>query len=638
MNHLAIAIVLSIGLSCHAQVQCNMFKVHAALNGHTLTVSLETDLPDEAELMMSVDRSRWDVGESEEYSLPYFSERTTVRDWRRPRELDVRDEIWHRALSKNQTMLASAGMPYTVREIDDHIEIDFVLPINQTDPRFGKGNKDLTGTQVESTGIRVIQSETRIYLPLGITAANVNTPTPVNPDNLEVGSRYRIDRLTRPGEPTKPFRLPCTTWLNSTDSRGDPSEVAHLNPGVVITVLERNDREQDPFGLYYRVRLENTSRSRGTNFVGWIYSPALYQKEIWQLDDEPSPSTGAATAPPAFTSEPQSTPKPPISSAGESEDSPPPLPTLIPVESDAELETGKHYQSQKEIPVYDKVFSSTASRSVPSNYRFKTIIGTSREGVRWLQIQFPSETNSTINSGWINSKDLESVDMLEVQLAEVPRQAKKKTDVKKSIPIKYTKLRDEYIPPQSKRLATFEMNQRLNVAQLQQVCDELVRSYDATVEQTFLSFTLPGTQYSYENGWASAHYHRGRLDSIEIHGLSAEQANMLIDRPKPKGQVIGQWFWGRMKCLVSIVRKGKSYEMMFTPGFGETAGQHRIWQELDRSSSGATMTFTRSNPTELEEQYVCNASGNLEFHDVDGKHLELEPILSIPNWQPPAKP
>ena len=218
---------------------------------------------------------------------------------------------------------------------------------------------------------------------------------------------------------------------------------------------------------------------------------------------------------------------------------------------------------------------------------------------------------------------------------ETSRPPRKKPDAKKLLPIKHTKIQDEH--SQLKRLATFELNQRLNLDQLQQVADDLVQASNTTAEQTFLSFTLSGTQYSLEKSWATAIYNGDRLDSIEIHGLSAEQANMLIGLPKPKGQVIGQWFWGHtMRCMVSIVRRGASWEMILTPGWGTTAGQHRPFQALGRRSGRTTMEFTQLPPTELQERYVRAASGNLEFYDVDGKHLELEPIGAIPNWQPPV--
>ena len=179
-----IAALLGVCTSCNAQIQCDLFKIHTSLSGHKLFISLITDLPDETRLMVSVDRSLWHDGDSEEYSRSYFSEGgyskpTTVKRWRKPREVDVSDDIWERSLSEHQSLLAKAAMPYTVREIDSQIKVSFVVPVNQSDPRFGRRNSNLSGTKVEQSGsLRVISDEISLNLPLGMTARDKPSQDP----------------------------------------------------------------------------------------------------------------------------------------------------------------------------------------------------------------------------------------------------------------------------------------------------------------------------------------------------------------------------------------------------------------------------------------------------------------------------
>ncbi len=132
---------LFLGTSGYAQVRCDQFDVVAELHGHTLTLSLDTDLPDETTLMVSVNRLYWQTGSEDAYSESYLSGRFTVGEWRRPRQVDVRDDAWQEALKDRQQLLARMGEPFTVRKIAADIEADFTVPVNQKDPRFGRRNE-----------------------------------------------------------------------------------------------------------------------------------------------------------------------------------------------------------------------------------------------------------------------------------------------------------------------------------------------------------------------------------------------------------------------------------------------------------------------------------------------------------------
>lgn len=64
-----------------------MFDIQYKLVDKNLSVSLNTDLPDDTVVIISVSRSYWEKGSSEEYSIDYFSERANVNEWRKAHEV-----------------------------------------------------------------------------------------------------------------------------------------------------------------------------------------------------------------------------------------------------------------------------------------------------------------------------------------------------------------------------------------------------------------------------------------------------------------------------------------------------------------------------------------------------------------------
>ena len=66
-------------------VVCNRFEALAKRTGDTLTLSLDTDLPDFTDVMVSVSRAYYKRGSSVEYPLDYFQEKSSVGKWREPR-------------------------------------------------------------------------------------------------------------------------------------------------------------------------------------------------------------------------------------------------------------------------------------------------------------------------------------------------------------------------------------------------------------------------------------------------------------------------------------------------------------------------------------------------------------------------
>ena len=80
-------------------------------------MSLDTDLPDNTIVMVSVSRSYWEAGSPDEYSVDYFSEKRMVGAWRSRREIRVDDTSWNSALRAKQKEMAKLGLALTLHPL-----------------------------------------------------------------------------------------------------------------------------------------------------------------------------------------------------------------------------------------------------------------------------------------------------------------------------------------------------------------------------------------------------------------------------------------------------------------------------------------------------------------------------------------
>ena len=178
-------VVISLGLAGvlaePAGIVCDQFELRWELDGEYLLLAIDTDLPDEGELSVSVSRSYYEVGNDEEYARDYLSVFEPVSRWREPRRIPLDADAWRADLIAHQSRMAEiaaaerqAGVPaedtvaFEVASIADEIEIPAVLHVNQDDPRFGGGgNPNLSGAATTSQGIGVIvEAEASLEFPL----------------------------------------------------------------------------------------------------------------------------------------------------------------------------------------------------------------------------------------------------------------------------------------------------------------------------------------------------------------------------------------------------------------------------------------------------------------------------------------
>ena len=133
-------------------------------------MAIDTDLPDEGELSVTVNRIYYEVGSDNAYARDYFSEFEPVSRWREPRRVALDADAWNADLAAHQNEMAALGadLAFEVARIEDSIRIRAALHINQDDPRFGgSGNPSLSEEATSRMGERVlVEAEASVEFPL----------------------------------------------------------------------------------------------------------------------------------------------------------------------------------------------------------------------------------------------------------------------------------------------------------------------------------------------------------------------------------------------------------------------------------------------------------------------------------------
>ena len=165
-----------------AGIVCDQFELRWELDGEDLLLAIDTDLPDEGELSVSVSRSYYEVGNDAEYARDYLSVFEPVSRWREPRRIPLNADAWRADLAAHQSRMAEIAaaerqvgvvpaedtVAFEVASIADDVEIRAVLHLNQDDPRFGgRGNPNLSGAATSQSGTSglIVEAETTFESP-----------------------------------------------------------------------------------------------------------------------------------------------------------------------------------------------------------------------------------------------------------------------------------------------------------------------------------------------------------------------------------------------------------------------------------------------------------------------------------------
>ena len=231
------------------------FALEWELEGDDLLLAIDTDLPDEGELSVSVRRTYFQAGNDAAYSRDYFHEFEPMSRWRQPRRISLDADAWKADLIAHQAEIASLGgdMAFEIDRVEEHISIRAVLHSNQDDPRFGgRGNPNLSGSAA-SQGL--VEAETSVLFPLE-GPPPPRRSTRVAWDALREGESYRLSEET----PLMPER-------NPSDPLEAVGRMVSLPAGSVVQVITIDMQSSEP---WYQVVLDGDERT-----TGWINSIAL---------------------------------------------------------------------------------------------------------------------------------------------------------------------------------------------------------------------------------------------------------------------------------------------------------------------------------------------------------------------------
>jgi len=247
-----------------AQVICNKFKLFTKVKGSIIDLSVDTDLPDNTVVMISVSRSYMEKDNPSMYSVDYFSEKSTVGKWKSKHRIFVDSEKWKSALRAKQEEMSRLGLGFDVASISDKITMCMVVPINQPDPQFGKRNSKLTGKVVKATGLCFVEDEIEIDYPLKSPPVGKSPFLNLNPLELEVGQSYIVTKQTS----LMPAHSPIDIFAALL-------KVKYIPKGGGFKVLDTFDKKSNP---WYRVNAFDQRKKQIGE--GWINSLALLGKTL----------------------------------------------------------------------------------------------------------------------------------------------------------------------------------------------------------------------------------------------------------------------------------------------------------------------------------------------------------------------
>ena len=187
-------------------VVANRFVLQSNMDGRDLLLAIDTDLPDETEVIVSVGRIYHEVGSDTAYSRDYFSERGSLSEWRKPRRIPIDDDAWTTDLLAHQDKMAdlSDELAFEIANIESQVFIRAVVHMNQPDPRFGGGGSpNLSGAAVSQVAGRndrnVVEVEQNFELPL-VGVAPTSATGNVTDDGMTKGKSNRLGRAIRISE------------------------------------------------------------------------------------------------------------------------------------------------------------------------------------------------------------------------------------------------------------------------------------------------------------------------------------------------------------------------------------------------------------------------------------------------------
>ena len=254
-------------------VVSDRFTLQWSLDRNTLSLAIDTDLPDTAEVIVSVGRVYYKAGNAEAYIHDYFQRKARISSWRTPRQIRINDEVWKNRLGEHQEELSKIAqdLAFDIDRVDDHIEVSAVVHVNQPDPIFGgRGNPNLTGSAVSRLSFnrawKLVEAEHRIKLPLGGTPPTRQARS-VAFDGLVVGETYRLLEST----PLMGLGENQVSSLDFDETIEALVRTQNIPAGRIIRVVGVNN-SREWMNPWYEVEIVGDDSEKGW---GWINGTAL---------------------------------------------------------------------------------------------------------------------------------------------------------------------------------------------------------------------------------------------------------------------------------------------------------------------------------------------------------------------------
>lgn len=264
----AMYFILGTSIASAEDFRCDKFDLQAELDGDQLIVSLDSDCPEFASIIVSVRRSFFEKENNTEYANDYLSESSTVAQWRKPRLVSVAHARWLELLKQQQAKFSRLGMGYDIARIEDELTASAVLHVNQPDKRLDNRNKNLIGKAMRTEGTRVAESEVRISFPVPAGPEVFGHFPSLNPQALELKQSYLLSKRT-------PLMRVSQTPESFEEIMTEIKEMKYIPAGYVIEIVDSSDVHGTP---WYEVVVWDAERNRRGS--GWINSDALISQKL----------------------------------------------------------------------------------------------------------------------------------------------------------------------------------------------------------------------------------------------------------------------------------------------------------------------------------------------------------------------
>lgn len=219
----------------------DQFKIDYSLKDHTLKMSLNTNIPNQTEVSISVDRHYWEVGDDISYfsTIEYVSEFSTVEQWKKEHTILIDENKWKLNLAKKRDEFAKNGMGAEIAKISDSIEINVVFPDPNNTAPIRKGKSIL------------------LLLPFSGKISKNSKYTSYN--SLLKNNTYSVSK-----------KIPLMSEINPADPMNSLEKMRKIKAGSFIKILEV---EHKGSFNWYKVKASNPKG----NIIGygWVNSAAL---------------------------------------------------------------------------------------------------------------------------------------------------------------------------------------------------------------------------------------------------------------------------------------------------------------------------------------------------------------------------